>query len=567
MNDNSVKAVFVKYFRSQELLNDVRNYLPLPFLHIGGEKVPTGIEPKPLIESIKRQAKESKFDQTQFNRLLTTHINALVAGKKPKGLDNFVRSHCERLERKIRNIPNTLSKAYDALRALIEVEVFADADQVYDAMVLLDDEVSSEIIAKVVRNWKKGAKRHKEKYIDSPVPVSDIFWVSRDFMETIDGVSRYRFREHFGIGEFELAFADVESMLATSLLEGSSGMEAIAIAFSGDWKLTSVAYNLWLVSRSRNLPNRIRDFVNLALRRIAGWQFPEGWWTDFQLKEPAGKDTKTRLETFRRLPNIYTTALCSLNLLKLSISEPMRQKGVLGAKWLLERQNPDGSWSREHIPKKGIVGKPDLFVTLLSLEAIAHSGIGNVEHSIELGLQWIMQQQNELGMWNNEGFPFPFMAVLVLEFIRSKGSFSSKLDQYLSMSKDFLNRSVQFSLEENSNSHRLAIITAFQGIEAFLYSVLTHPSVNIKIFEKPNETIGMRKALTLFQTYLQGMGEIKRNEVISYRNSLDSLAYLRDQVVHKGIDVTQSTCRPLIDDALKFVAGYSVKIFGFDIWA
>lgn len=564
MNDNSTRAIFVEYFLSQELLHYIRNFLPLPFLHIRGKKIPTGVKLDPSVEFISDKAKQLRFDQAHFRRLLTIHINALVGGKEStRSLESFVQSHRENVESEIRSIPNTPDKARDAFLALIEVEAFADTDQVYDVMVLLSDEVPSETIATVVRNWKEEAREHR----DSPFPMSDMFWVSRDFMQTIDGVSGYRFREHFGVGEFELAFAEVESMLAGSLLEGSSGIEANFIPFSGDTKLTSVPYDLWLVSRSRNLPNRIRDFVNIALRRIAAWQYPEGWWTDFQLREPVSEEPKTGLKRSRYLPNTYTTALCSLCLLKLSIAEPLKQKGVLGAKWLLERQNPEGSWSREHISKNGIVTRPHLFVTLLSLEAIARSGIENVEHSIELGLEWIMQQQNDLGMWDDGGFPFPFMTVLALEVIKSKDDFSRKrtLDPYLSMSRDFLNRSVQFSLEENSNSHRLAIIAAFQGIEAFLYSALGHPSVNIKTFEKENETIGMRKALTRFQTYLQDKGEIKRGEVISYRNSLDTLAYLRDQVVHKGIDMTQSTCRPLIDDALRFAAKYSSEIFGFDI--
>jgi hypothetical protein len=169
-------------------------------------------------------------------------------------------------------------------------------------------------------------------------------------------------------------------------------------------------------------------------------------------------------------------------------------------------------------------------------------------------------------MWDDEGFPFPFMTVLVLEFLRIKDSLSKRLDPFLSMSRDFLNKSVQLSVEENPNSYRLAIIAAFQGIEAFLYSVLSHPSVNIKVFEKADKTIGMRRALTQFQTYLQHRGEIKPNEVVAYRNSLDTLAYLRDQVVHKGIDVTPSICQPLIDDAIRFVARYCFKIFGYSIW-
>lgn len=567
MNNSSVKAIFVEYFASQKLLYEIRNYLPLPFLHMRGETISTITKPDELIKSIRDQVKKLSINQSLFEKFLPIHIDGLVKGKKPKALDNFVRSHCERLESKIRNIPNTLVKAREALTALVEVEGFADTDQVYDAMVLLDDEIPREDIAKVVRIWKAQAKRHEhDKARHYRDPDTNIFWISRNFMEDIDGISRYRFREHFGIGEFAPAFQEVESMFAISLPEGLAGIEVATWRMWGFSGITSIAYDLWLVSRSRNLPNRIRDSVNMALRGIAASQSPEGWWTDCRITEPTGKDPKTGLETSRYLPSTYTTALCSLDLIKLSISEPIKQKGVLGSKWLLERQNPDGSWSRERISEDRFVAEPDLFVTLLSLEAIARSGIENVGHSMELGLQWIANQQNDLGMWDDDGFPFPFMTVLVLEFIKTKDYFSVELDPYLSMARAFLNRSVQLSLEENSNSHRLAIIAAFHGIEAFLYSVLSHPSVNIGIFEKADKTIGMRKALTAFQNYLQEKGEIRRNEVVSYRNSLDRLAYLRDQVVHKGIDITQSMCHPLIEDVLKFSAKYSLKILGYDIW-
>ncbi|MBT8762847.1 terpene cyclase/mutase family protein [Desulfohalobiaceae bacterium Ax17] len=569
MHDYSTKSIFTENFLSLELLNDILNYLPWLFLHIGGKRVAVDAKPDQFITSLNEKATKLNFNQSNFKRLLTTHVKALKAGRKPtKNLAHFVRCHHEKVKDSIHGIPNTLDKARSALLALIEVEAFIDRDQVCDAIVLLSDEVSSLFIAKVVRAWKEQAKRHREEHESSPlleIFEGDIFWVSHNLMDSLDGVSRYRFREHFGVGEFEAAFASVESMLATSLLEGLSGVEAKAIAIWGDQRLTSTAYNLWLVSRSRNLPNRIRDFVNVALQRIAGWQFPEGWWTDFQLSEPAGKDP-TGLDTYRHLPSPYTTALCSLNLLKLAISEPMKRQGVIGAKWLLEQQNPDGSWSRKDMSEKGIAVRPDLFLTLLSLEAIGRSGIENVDHSIQLGVKWIMRQQNELGMWDDDDFPFPFMTVLVLEFLQKKEYFSRDLDTYLSMCREFLNRSTQLSLEENSNSHKLAIITAFQGIEAFLYSVLSHPNVDIKIFEKANETIGMRKALSQFQTYLQNKGKLKRSRVIKYRNSLDQLAYLRDQVVHKGIDITESMCRPLITDAFRFVTEFSLEVFGFDIW-
>ncbi len=564
MSGTSTKEIFLEYFRAEELFRYIQSILPLHYVWIGKEMLTDVNKGEPLIGSIRSQAKALSLDQKLFEKFLQITIDGLIAGEQPKAASNFVLSHCKRLRRKIHSIPNNLDKAYDALRALIEVEAFK-SDQVYDAMVLLSEEVSSELIAREVQGWKEEARKHKERN-DYPLLGSDIFWVSADFMESIDGISRYRFREHFGFSEFESTFAELESTLAAALAQGCGGMAAPKTPLYGSPFLTALAYDLWLVSRSRNLPNRIRDSVNIALRDIAILQSPEGWWTDCQIMESTSRDSATEVPTARYLPSTYVIALCSLTLLKLSIPKPLRQKGILGAKWLLERQNPDGSWSRERISESGITRVSDLFLSLLSLEALYRSGIGNIKHSIELGLDWVMKQQDEFGMWNDDGFPFPFMTVLVLELIKSKGSFANELNQYQSISKDFLNRSVQFSLEENPNSHRLAIVTAFQGIESFLYSVLSHPSVNIRIFKNADETIGMRKALTQFQTYLQEEGKIKRDEVIPYRNSLDRLAYLRDQVVHKGMDITQAECQPLINDAIKFAATYSLKVFGFDLF-
>ena len=216
---------------------------------------------------------------------------------------------------------------------------------------------------------------------------------------------------------------------------------------------------------------------------------------------------------------------------------------------------------------KNLKSKPEIFTTLLSIEALIHSDIKNIKRSVNLGINWILDQQDKLGFWEENGLPFPFLTVLVLEFMKFKDFYPKKLlDPYLSISKSFLNRSVQFSLEENSNSHRLAMITAFQGIEVFLYSILKDPKLNISIFDKPDKTIGLRKALNKFQTYLQNEGYIKNNEVIKYRNSLDQLAYLRDQIVHKGINVSQKECRSLIDDAFKFASKYSDEIFKYNIF-
>lgn len=563
MNTNSSKAIYLEYFRTEELLRCITHILPYA-LRPDTKSYYTGPPEDDLLKSIKNQAIELDIDQKLFNQFLRDTIDGLKAGNSPKAASNCVGSYLERLQPAINKIPNTLDKAYDALRALVEVEsykAYPTADQTYDAMVLLREEISTELIARVVRNWKKEASIHMAEYkrdLDS-----EIFWVSLDYHESIDNISRYRFREYFDFSEFESAFSEVESMFAEELAQGCGGT---GVPIYGGDALTPVAYDLWLASRSRNLPNSIRDSVNIALRNIGTIQSPEGWWTDCRIHLSDDERSLTDSRISQYLPKTYTTALCSLDLLKLSRPEPFKEKGAIGAKWLIERQNPNGSWSREIVVKDRLESRQDIFLTLLALEALLRSGIGNIKHTIDLGIDWIMKQQNAFGMWDDEGFPYPFMTVCILEFMKLKDSLKSELSPYESIARGFLERSIQMSLEENANSHRLAIISAHHGIEAFLYSLLVHSSVNEKIFETANKTIGFRKALTKFQTYLQDKGMISSQENILFRNSLDRLAYLRDEVVHKGLDITQAECSNLVNDAVRFTSLYSIKILGYDIF-
>lgn len=562
--------IFREYFLCQSLLDTVSNVSFYVSVDSIDSKRKTDDRTRQMVSRVLDHAKEIGFDQRKFTMHFQAYVDASKLRKRPPNdLAVFLTSHIKRLRREIGTIPNSIDKTYDALRGIISVNDPFGSDQVFDAMVLLGDEIASDDIAPIVQSWKEAAKSHRERQenYSSPSMRSEIFWISRDFQDTINAVSRYRFHEHFGIGEFPSTFTEVESMFATAFLEHSSMLEpesTKANTLRGEGH-GEAAFDLWLVSRSRNLPNKIRDVIEIMLRRISKYQFPEGYWGGWlQLSE-----RKRRLSNHppNYLPDIYVTALWSLNLLKLSVSEQLRYKGVLGARWLLEKQNSDGSWSYlKQKSLKKVVFKPDLFVTLLCLEVIVRSKIENVTHTIDLGVKWIMSQQDKMGMWDDDGFPAPFMTVLVLEFLKRNKVYSLKLDSYLSMSRDFINRSVQFSLEESSNSRRLAIIAAHHGIEAFLYSALSQPSVNMKIFEKPDETIGMRKALTAFQTHLQNIGKLRRDETIPLRNSLDRLAYLRDEIVHKGIDITPTDCQPIVEDASRFTSKFSLEIFGYDIW-
>jgi len=67
------------------------------------------------------------------------------------------------------------------------------------------------------------------------------------------------------------------------------------------------------------------------------------------------------------------------------------------------------------------------------------------------------------------------------------------------------------------------------------------------------------------QECLQKTGALRRDEILSYRNSIDRLAHYRDEIVHKGMAVTESECRELISGAVAFVSHYSRQLLGGDI--
>jgi len=198
----SVRKLFAQYFRCKNLICLVQAILPLPFLDVTGKGRRQLDEPSALIEPLVLKAERLDIDQTRFKKALKKQVDALAAGKAPTGdLDSLLLAYQRELEDRIRQVSNTLDKARAALLALVDVEAYAETDQVYEAMVTLDDRLRPEAIAKVVRRWKQAGSGKREREADRWSAEDDIWWTSLDNRKSIDAVSRYRFRDHFAIGE------------------------------------------------------------------------------------------------------------------------------------------------------------------------------------------------------------------------------------------------------------------------------------------------------------------------------------------------------------------------------
>jgi len=556
MNLNSDKNKFVEYFGYHELLSEVDG---LQFILKRDDKE----DLNRFLDSIDFKTNNLNLNKQEFLKLIEKYIETREITDF-NILESFLKNYYKKTKEDLINIPNSLDKAYSGLKALIETQSYENQYQVYDAMVLLKNDIPNEIIENIYSDWKKSG---------------DEIWISHDFMDDVDTVSHYRFKNTFNFVDFNSLFKKEEYELQFRLLE-----------FLFEENLAELSFNLWLIDRIPDFINYNIDLVNFILKFIVRQQNLDGYWLGDAVKstyertinekgyEPPeiifgekinrqiglnGDKLTERIIEYE--PSNHITALCSLNLIKHGVSDNMKQKGRLGAEWLLKNQNGDGSWSFTNWQNKR---EPNLFVTIIALETLFRSGIHHIERSIDLGLDWINNQQDELGFWDARLFnysSFPLITVLILELnnLISKNRFPQG-NSYLSMSKDFLDSSIRFLSDEGLNSRRLAIVTAYHGIEFFLYSVLKNERVNI--FDTEGKTIGLSKALTKFQEdVLKKKKKIKNSDTIDYKNSLIELKNYRDNIIHAGYQIDKNKCEFLVADARKFVSKFSLEVYKMDI--
>ncbi|MBD3215465.1 MAG: hypothetical protein GF311_22840 [Candidatus Lokiarchaeota archaeon] len=315
-------------------------------------------------------------------------------------IEEAILDHQRNLREKLEKIPNTLEKAENLLLGLISVfqkYPFFFYDQVYDAIVLLKDKIPSSIIKTIKNHWEDELLYH----IRSSRP-SNIFWNSELYHEIDDMISRYRIKDQFKIEDFDLVFKEVELEIEEFLLEIRN--ESVG------------SFDLWLISRSLELSNKIRG-ISTILKRIKSQQYKEGFWGSWIVG----------IEN----PDIRLTALNSLILLKLSPYKELRKLGIIGAKYLRKNQNSNGSWTFQFYNKdREIKRRDDILTTIICLEVLRRSGLEKLEDVLEKGEQWIESQQNQIGLWSNSSFHPPFLSVLILEYFKNKNEFSNQLHIY-----------------------------------------------------------------------------------------------------------------------------------------
>ncbi len=295
---------------------------------------------------------------------------------------------------------------------------------------------------------------------------------------------------------------------------------------------------------------RLSDEIEIALKRVYENANDENW-----------GEAQVRPESPHNVvASVATTAVACLAMLRLSTSDSQKKLAESAAKWLIQQQTNDGAWCTDFEMKT----EPDVFITVVVCEALVRAEVPGISHSLRRAKSWLMSQQNELGFWEEDGFDYSLCTVIVLEALDALRYLPTMpADPYFIAAEGFLRRSFRFLREDNPTSRRLAVIAAHQGLESLLYSFLNHEQRNI--WKDHAETIGFRQALKDFQEQLKFKKVLKGNEIIPDRSQLESLAHLRDEIIHKAADVTEASVRPLIEVAWRFASKYSREVLKVDL--
>lgn len=554
--DITAVDAFCEYFRSLKLLNYVQSLLPRYFLKTDALVNIQELERREFMD----RASGTGIDLGEYEALLSDYLDdraseptakfhwrnfdkAQLTPRKPNPLQQFVLGHVGNLYKGLEKIPSGIEKSWSAVRGVVKSGFTGYSDEIYEAFSLLSNEVSKQDVQKVIAIWQRQREQfQKSLQYPSSITPPKMFWPTSSIRYVDECVARYRFKCEFEVGAFESAFVEFEESLAESLNNSIAGEVT-----------RHLAYDLCMIGRSRDLAIKLRSSVTRALDVLMSGQ-AQPYWTEWS---PDANKTP------RKVPSVATTSFAALALLKLGSSDLARNRGRDAAAWLLENQNPDGSWSLDNDGDSHLALKPDVHVTLTTMEGIARSGIPGTSHHLDLARDWVLSKQDKNGLWEDEAFSLPEPTILVIETFDYLDKLVARTtDTYLAAAIGYLKRGAVLLEERDTTAQRLAVVTAHLGIESLLYSIIQ--TKNITKFIDKGQTIGMRAALSAFQNWMQQQRHLKPSEILSYSNELGKLAHLRDEIVHKALSIGIEDARSVVEPAARFSSKYSLLVLGFD---
>jgi hypothetical protein len=453
--------------------------------------------------------------------------------KTAKAIDKELGKILSIQERQLSIIPKSFDKAKDFLLALVET---GDHEgQVYDIYILLKNEIKDSFIDSIVIDWTKNLqdslnRQRQDKVLYNISGPKYKFWNSYNYTENIDAISIYRFIETFKLGNFINTKNEIEEIFKKDIFDSET---------------------LWLISRSKFLPIKVKHSIQLSIENILELQEKDGYW-------------RTSVsQSGEYIPGIRLTATAAISILRLSNKQNKLNKAEAAVLWLIGKHNGKG-WSNDFDEDKNT----GILNTLLCVQALKLSKIKGLDRLIKISESWLLSVQSDDGTWTEGGtYSYPFLTTLILEHFISPEPLLNSFNNYQMFARGLFIKSLELLDEDNSISVRMAIIAAFQGLEALSYACLTHSNVKINIWtdNKKNETIGLSQSIGKLQEYYQRKKLLNPGENFEYKADIDRIIYLRNEIVHKALNINPSEVEPLIESSIFFGNHLNQTIFGNDL--
>ena len=491
-----------------------------------------------------------KFEEFLLNRNSSKFVKYTADFYKygAKTIWGLINSESKKTYAAIEALPQGIAKAEAYLKGIIPESDYQDG------LLLGPSDNDKSYVLNLHKIWKRDLRDHlTDKRGRAQWHGDYIFWLSDDYSEVIDKVCYYRLYETFPISGFHRTFNQVENQLARLLLGEVEGKNKIEKPISGKPSIVSLLWNLWLISRSRLLCNRLHDVIQITIVDILNFQHSKGYWYYY------GRDRMQR-------PSVQLTAFASSIILKLGASPEMRNQAIKAARWLAKQQDENGFWEMTTEGKDSELHIPSVFLTMIASEALERAGYSSKGKIISKAKEFIIENQNFQGTWSEKSFVAqPYRETFfIAEYLLESGRYPRDIDVFQGLARDYIFRSKGLVHNQDSQSCRTAIMLCFEGVEMFFYSILARfEGKSSFVNQATGETIGVLPASNKIFRVLHNKGKsITKHEK---HDDIKALKELRNRVVHRGEHVSLEEAQQMLNSMDQLVTYYSEKSFGFDL--
>lgn len=465
-----------------------------------------------------------------------------------KTIWGLINTESRKTYKAIEALPNGVEKAEAYLKGII-----ADSD-FQDGLLLDPVGVDESHVFKMHKIWKRDLRDHLTDRRGRAHWHGDyIFWMSDDYSDVIDKVSYYRLYETFPVAGLDRTFKQVENQLSRLLLDLVEGKNKIDQPLHGKPSIVQQLWNLWLISRSNLLCNRLHDVIQLTITDILNFQHKKGYWYYY------GRDLNQKA-------SVQLTAFASAIILRVGSSPEMRNRAIKAATWLVQQQNEDGSWEMTTDGKNAEEHTPSVFITMVASEALERAGYSSKGKALARAKKFILEHQELQGEWNEKSFvASPYRETFfITEYLLNSGNYPRNIDVFQGLARDYIFRAKGLIHNQDSQSCRTAVMLCFEGIEMFFYSILArYEGRSSFVNQTTGETIGVLPASNkIFRAFHEKGMRVSKHEK---HEEIKALKELRNKIVHRGESVSLKEALKVLNTMDLLVTYYSVEAFGFNL--